>query len=138
MPCEMRPGDLQTVRVEIVDQELAKAAFLAQLLLGGEARAGGSVVILHFGRRGFLVAVAFGFGVVGRGAVAQRRAFDETLVQTEVAVIANRATAPGACAVFVVVNGETIDDCIDFAAPFAALLAFAPALILPPFLPPPS
>ena len=31
---EMRPGDLQPVRLEIVDQQLAEAAFLAQRLLG--------------------------------------------------------------------------------------------------------
>jgi hypothetical protein len=35
----MRPGDLEAVRLEIVDQQLAEAAFLAQLLLGGEAGA---------------------------------------------------------------------------------------------------
>ena len=35
IPRQMRPGDLQAVRLEIVDQHLAEAAFLAQLLLGG-------------------------------------------------------------------------------------------------------
>ena len=34
IPREMRAGDLQPVRLEIVDQHLAEAAFLAQRLLG--------------------------------------------------------------------------------------------------------
>jgi hypothetical protein len=33
---EMRAGDLQTVRLQIVDQQLTEATFLAQLLLGGK------------------------------------------------------------------------------------------------------
>lgn len=37
---QMRPGDLQPVRLEILDQQLAEAAFLAQHLLGGEGGTG--------------------------------------------------------------------------------------------------
>ena len=61
----MRAGDLQPVRLEIVDQRLAEAAFLAQRLLGaGRGWAGIDIVILVIGSRGEgFVAVVIGLYV---------------------------------------------------------------------------
>jgi hypothetical protein len=42
----MRAGNLQPVRLQIVDQKLAEAVFLAQLLLGAERRAAGVVFVI--------------------------------------------------------------------------------------------
>ena len=96
---EMGPGDLQPVRLQVVDEHLAEAAFLAHGLLGG--RGGGGCLVV-FGRReaGLLVAVVAGVGGMGAGSVAGRRAVDEPFMEKEFAVIADRDDAAGDGAVF--------------------------------------
>ena len=49
---EMRARDLQAVRLEIVDQHLAEAAFLAQRLLGAGGGAGTGIAVLVVGAPG--------------------------------------------------------------------------------------
>src|SRR3984893_17547193 len=104
--------DLQPVRLEVVGQHLAEAAFLAHRLLGaGRRRTGAGIVILVFGRRrrGHLVAVILVFGrrrrghlvaVIlaggGGGPAAAGGAFDQAFVEMEIAVVADRDDAAGA------------------------------------------
>lgn len=95
----MGPGDLQPVSLEIVDQHLAETAFLAELLFGGEGRARGFFLILKFAGRRRLVAVVFAFRGFGCGPATERPAFDETMVETKIAVVADRDDAAGAAAV---------------------------------------
>src|SRR6516165_699751 len=103
--------------LEIVDQDLAEAVFLAQLLLGGEAARRPMVLIAGSGRHRAL-AVTFGlaFAITGVGGIPDGGAFDEALVQAELAVVADRDDAAGAGAVFVGIQRETIDDVVDLGA----------------------
>jgi hypothetical protein len=99
---EMRAGDLEAMRLEIVDQRLAEAAFPAQRLLGASGgRTGVGIVILVVGNRGErLVAVIIGLAVdiAGIDRAADRRALGEALMQAEFAVVTDRDDAAGAVA----------------------------------------
>ena len=62
---EMRAGDLVAVRLQIVDQQLAEAAFLAQRLLGGGGGAGlWFDFIVVAGRDERLIAVVVDLGII--------------------------------------------------------------------------
>ena len=100
----MRPGDLQPVRLEVVNQQLTEAAFLAQRLLGAGRGAGGFRVLVIRGRgdEGLVaIVLVLAIDIAGCGGAADSRAFDQALVQAEFAVIADRDDAAGAAAVFV-------------------------------------
>ena len=106
---EMGAGDLQSVRLEIVDQPLAEAALLSDGLLGGRGGAGDFVVwASHEPER----LVAAGVPRV------DRRALDEPFMETEFAVIADRDDAAGNGAVFLGIDRETLGHLVNFGAPF--------------------
>ena len=100
---QMRPGDLQPVRLEIVDQQLAEAAFLAQRLLGAGRGAGGLVVVLVLGAGGRTARRRHHRSrasvIAGSASPRSGAAFDEALMQAEFAVVADRDDAAGAGAV---------------------------------------
>ena len=97
---EMGAGDLQSVRLEIVDQQLAEAAFLAQGLLGIRGRAADFVVSAGLEPDCLVVADVASVG---------RRAFDEPFMETKFAVIADRDDNAGDGAVFLAVDREILD-----------------------------
>src|SRR5260370_4142476 len=95
----MRPGDLQPMRLQVVDERLAEAAFLAQLLLGREAGGGrGHFFIVIRCLRPF-VAPVLGFPGCGGTPAPHGPAFAATLVQREFSLIAARLAAAGAAPV---------------------------------------
>jgi hypothetical protein len=94
---EVCSGDLQPVRFQIVDEKLAEPAFLANLLLAGK-RARGGACARGTGYKWLVVVFRIGAAAVGIGTAGG--AFDETLVEPELAVLADRHDDAGAGAVF--------------------------------------
>ena len=97
---QMGAGDLQSVRLEVVDQQLAETAFLAQCLLGIRGTAGDFVVSAGLEPDRLVVAAVLG---------ADRRTFDEPFMETKFAVIADRDDNAGDGAVFFAVDREILD-----------------------------
>ena len=102
---EMGAGDLQSVRLEIVDQQLAEAAFLSDGLPGGRGGAGDFVVSAGLEPERLVVVAILG---------ADRRAFDEPFMETKFAVIADRDDNAGDGAVFLAVDREILDALVEF------------------------
>ena len=101
---QMGAGDLQSVRLEVVDQQLAETAFLAQCLLGVWGMMGDFVVFASREPERLVT------GVLG----ADRRAFDEPFMETKFAVIADRDDNAGSGAVFFAVDREILDAFTEF------------------------
>src|SRR6516162_3686702 len=114
IPRQICPGDLQAMSLEIVDQDLAETAFLAQLLLGSEADSRPMVLIAGFGRhRGLPIILGFAVAITGAGGISNAGAFDKALVQAELAVGADRDDAAGAGVVFLGIDRKTVDNVVD-------------------------
>ena len=101
---QIRPRDLQPVGLEIVDMPLAEAALLADLLLrahrtaalaGHERGQRAGTVRRAIG----IVAVRFAVAVTSTGGVSGRGAFDQALMDQELALVADRDDNAGALAV---------------------------------------
>ena len=90
--------DLQPVRLEIVDQHLAEAAFLAHPLFAAR-RARGGAGAAGVGRERLVAILRVLRGAVA-GLAGPCRALDKTLVEPEIAVVADRDDAAGAGPVF--------------------------------------
>ena len=61
--------------------------------------------------------------------VAGRDAFDKTLVQTEFAAVTDRDDNAGAAAVLVAIDGEALDEIVDFGAPLLEAFGFGCELV---------
>ncbi|HXC14832.1 MAG TPA: hypothetical protein VNV39_18600, partial [Stellaceae bacterium] len=130
----MHPGDLQPVRLEVVNQHLTEAAFLAQRLLGAGRGAGGFLVLVirRRGDEGFVaIFLVLAIDIAGCGGATDSRAFDQALVQAEFAVIADCDDAAGAGPVLIAVDREAVDRLVDFAAPFLELRRFGGEFVAP-------
>ena len=96
---EMGAGNLQSVRLEIVDQQLAETALLSDGLPDGRGGAG------DFGVSAALEPDC----LVSPFAGVSRRAFDEPFMETKFAIIADRDDNAGNGAVFFAVDREILD-----------------------------
>jgi hypothetical protein len=131
---EMGARDLQAMRLEIVDERLAEAAFLVQRLFGAGGGAGDfcvGVIILRAGGESVVVVPSLGFAIFDLGHAADRGPLDEALIQAEFSVVADGDDDAGAGAVLVAEDGEAIDRLVDFGAPLLDLLRFSRKFVSP-------
>ena len=112
---QMGAGDLQSVRLEVVDQQLTEAAFLAQGLLGIWGRAADFVVSAGLEPDCLVVADVASVG---------RRAFDEPFMEPKFAVIADRDDNADDGAVLFAIDREIRDALAELVAALLELGGF--------------
>ena len=119
---KMGAGDLQSVRLEIVDQQLAETALLAQCLLGTRGTAGDFVV---------WAGLEPDYLVIPDIPSVGRRVFDEPFMETKFAIIADRDDNAGNRAIFLAVDREILDALGEVVAALLELGGFGDQLIGP-------
>jgi hypothetical protein len=119
----MRLGDQKPMRFEVIDEQLAEAAFLAHRLLTNERWADRSRILGSRAHRSPAVAVR-DLRLSGLVVAIHARAFDETFVDQKITAIAERNDASGGGAVFIRVDRLSIGPSSDLRVPFLELLCF--------------
>ena len=127
---QMGAGDLQPVRLEIVDEHLAEAAFLAHGLLAGQRRTG-RLLVFGCSRSDRTVPVGRGLEPVCAVLVTGGGAFDEPFVDPKFATIADRHDAAGGGAVLMRIDRLALRGPGDLGVTFLELLGFGHKLIGP-------
>jgi hypothetical protein len=119
----MRLGDQKPMRFEVIDEQLAEAAFLAHRLLTNERWAARSRILGSRAHRSPAVAVR-DLRLSGLVVAIHARAFDETLVDQKIAAIADRDDTSGGGAVFIRVDRLSIGPSSELQVPFLEPLCF--------------